>query len=156
MLAQPRRLARTVLLLLVAVTVVAGCGGDDGRASYEDGLAKVQQQLTAANEASSASADASDASDRSAALDDAQQQLEAAAETAAELDPPSDAADAHEDLVEALRDYAKIFGRIAALEPGDPSETELYGEAGVIVDRLTKANRALEEAGYRTAPDEES
>ncbi len=37
----------------------------------------------------------------------------------------------------------------ADLEENDPRQTELYGEAGTIVERLDDANRALDEAGYQ-------
>jgi hypothetical protein len=144
------RILLTTLATLACALTLAACGGGGDTAAYEDGLRAIQQQLDAASEASaSVPADADDAA-RAAALEQAHEDLAAAADRAAELDPPDDVRDAHEDLVQALRDYADLFARLAQAPSDDPAAvTALYGEAGEIVDRLGAANEAIEEAGYR-------
>ncbi|MCB0879724.1 MAG: hypothetical protein KDC46_12200 [Thermoleophilia bacterium] len=147
------RLPVVVVLLLVASVLLVACGGGPSKDDYESGLRTVQAHLDKANEASQGAAGSTDKALRSKALDDAHKEIVAAADAAADLDPPSDVKDAHADLVKALRDYADLFGRLAKLDESDPAAAELYGEAGDIVDRLDKANRALEKAGYSVGDD---
>lgn len=145
-------LRRTCLLVCLATCALlfAGCGGDGGgdTGNYESGLKRLQGQLDDANEASRRSGGTTDPAERKAALDEAYRSLDAAAKTAADLDPPDDARPANTKLVAALRDYADLFERLAALPEDDPGESELYSEAGEIVDRLADANKALDKAGY--------
>jgi acyl-CoA reductase-like NAD-dependent aldehyde dehydrogenase len=136
---------------LIAILLLAGCSGDDGAKEYEDGLARVQTQLEQANEATQSTAGSTDPAERQAALEQAHKSIEAAAKTAASLKPPKEASDAHGKLAEALADYAKLFGELASLEESDPRITELYGEAGPIVEQLDEANRALEKAGFKVS-----
>ncbi len=135
-------------MLAAAALALAGCGGPS-KGDYEDGLGRVQAQLEDANDASREASGTTDADERSAALGRAQAAIDKAADTADGLEPPDDAKDEHEQLASALRDYADLFGELAGLEPDDPRQTELYGEAGKIVERLDDANRSLDEAGYR-------
>lgn len=138
-----------VLLVLVAALLVAGCGGGPSKEDYERGLGRVQADLEGANEASRDASQSDDEQVRSAALERAQAAIAKAADTADGLEPPDDAQAEHEQLTEALRDYAKLFGELATLTEGDSRQTALYGEAGDIVERLDDANRALDEAGYQ-------
>ena len=144
-----RHLPRACLLLALAIAV-AGCGSSGpSKEDYERGLGKVQSQLEDANDASREASGTSDAKERTAALEQAQAAIDRAADTAEGLEPPDDAQSEHAKLAKALRDYAKLFGELATLKDGDPRQTELYSEAGVIVERLDGANRALDEAGYQ-------
>lgn len=136
------------LLLVVATLAVAGCGGDDRAEEYEAGLARVQSQLAEASDASQAAAGDVEAPERRKALSEAQAAMARAADTADSLDPPADVRDAHEELASALRDYAELFGRIAATPPDDPAVSQLYGRAGEIVERLESANGEIRDAGY--------
>lgn len=142
------RLARSILLAAAAL-LLAACGGDTQKQEYLDGLRTVKTHLDAASKASLESGSAKDADERGRKLQAAHEQLVAAADAAAELDPPADAAGAHEDFAEALRDYATLYDRLARLDPGDPEEAELYGEAGKIAERLESASRRLAKAGYK-------
>lgn len=135
-------------LLLALAFVVAGCGGGPSKEDYEQGLGKVQSQLEGANDASREASQTTDPEERAAALEKAQKAIKLAADTAEGLEPPDDAQSEHEQLASALRDYAELFGELATLEDDDPRQTELYGEAGTIVERLDSANRALDKAGY--------
>ena len=147
----PRRTQPFLLALLVLLAVfVTACGGGPSKDDYEQGLARVQAKLEDANAASkrAAEVDVDDAAARSAALEDARVAIDAAADAADELDPPDDAAKAHAKLVKALRSYATLFGTLATLKDGDSRQSELYGQAGQIVEELDAANRALEKAGY--------
>ncbi len=150
-----RRHLLSVSLLVAFVLLVAGCGGGPSKDDYEQGLGKVQSQLEGANDASREASQTTDAAKRAAALEAAQQAIEQAADTADGLEPPDDAQAEHEQLATALRDYAKLFGELATLKDDDPRQTELYGEAGKIVERLDDANRALDEAGYHVPKDED-
>ena len=145
----PRRHPLFAALFIVLALVVAGCGGGPSKDDYERGLGKVQSQLEGANEASREASQTTDPAERSAALDEAQKSIKLAADTAEGLQPPEDAESEHEQLASALRDYAELFGELATLEDDDPRQTELYGEAGKIVERLDGANRALDKAGYQ-------
>lgn len=140
------RLLATIPLALALL--VAGCGGGDEAADYEAGLERVQAQLAEASDASQAAAGDVAAPKRRAALSEAQEAMAKAADTAESLDPPADVEDAHEQLATALRDYAELFGRIASTPPDDPAVSQLYGEAGEIVERLEEANAEIREAGY--------
>lgn len=144
------RLLPALFISVVLIVALAGCGGSGGsKDDYEAGLAKVQAQLADANAASSeVSATPDDPEARRAALTKAHESIDAAATTAAKLDPPDDVAKAHDKLASALRDYADLFGKLATLADNDPTVSELYGEAGAIVERLDSANRAIEKAGY--------
>jgi ABC-type glycerol-3-phosphate transport system substrate-binding protein len=143
------RLLLSLLVAFVLAVAIAGCGGDGGsKDEYEAGLAKVQSQLAAANEASQQLAVDAEPDERKAALSKSHESISAAADTAAKLDPPSDVAKAHDKLATALRDYADLFGQLATLDDGDPKVSVLYGDAGAIVERLDDANRAIEKAGY--------
>lgn len=144
----PRRHLSLASLLVAFVLVVAGCGGGPSKDDYEQGLGKVQSQLEGANDASREASQTSDPKERAAALEQAQKAIKLAADTADGLEPPEDAQAEHEQLASALRDYAELFGELATLKDDDPRQTELYGEAGKIVERLDGANRALDEAGY--------
>lgn len=144
-----RRHLPLVTLLVAIVLAVAGCGGGVSEDDYEAGLGKVQAQLEDANDASREASATSDAAERATALRKAQAAIDRAADTAEGLEPPDDAKDEHAQLASALRDYARLFGELATLKEDDPRQTELYGEAGKIVERLDSANRALEEAGYQ-------
>ncbi len=143
-----RRQLPLLILLLAVPLAVAGCGGGVSKEDYEAGLGKVQVQLEDANEASREASGTSDAAERSEALGKAQAAIDRAADTAEDLEPPDDAKDEHEQLASALREYATLFGELASLKEDDPRQTELYSEAGTIVERLDSANRALDEAGY--------
>lgn len=145
-----------VVLLVAGALVAAGCGGGVSKDDYERGLGTVQSQLEDANEASRTASEADDAAGRSAALQDAQRAIQRAADTATRLKAPDDAKDEHEQLASALQDYAKLFGELAALKDDDPRQTELYGRAGAIVERLDAANRALDKAGYEVPKQGES
>lgn len=135
-------------LALALAFVVTGCGGSDEGEEYEAGLKRVQAQLEEASDASQAAAGDVEDEQRRAALAEAQEAMERAADTAESLDPPADVRDAHDDLTTALRDYAELFGKIASTPAEDPSVSELYGEAGKIVERLETANGEIREAGY--------
>jgi hypothetical protein len=135
-------------VFVVLALVVAGCGGGPSKDDYERGLGKVQTQLEEANDASREASQTTDADERAAALTMAQKAIRRAADTADGLEPPDDAQAEHEQLASALRDYAELFGELATLKENDPRQTELYGEAGKIVERLDGANRALDDAGY--------
>lgn len=144
-----------VLLLACAALLLAACG-DDGpsKEDYEQGLAGVQRHLADATDASRASGDTVDPAERTEHLDDAHHAIAAAATAAGKLDPPEDVAKTHAKFESALRDYADLFDRLAKLEPNDPSETELYSEAGAIAKRLDSSSRALKKAGYEVDRDE--
>jgi hypothetical protein len=144
-----RRRLPLVIATFALVLAAAGCGGGASEDEYEQGLAKVQSQLEDANDASREASGTADAAARAEALTKAQAAIDRAADTAEGLEPPDDATSEHEQLAEALRDYAKLFGELATLEEDDPRQTELYGEAGKIVERLDSAKRALDEAGYQ-------
>lgn len=138
-----------VACLATCALLLAACGGSGGdKDEYEAGLKRMQSQLADANAASRESGATTDVVARRAALGTAYESLDEAAKTAAGLDPPEDAERANSRLVSALRDYADLFERLAELPEDDPSESELYSEAGEIVDRLDSANRALDKAGY--------
>lgn len=150
-----RRVA-PALLIAIALLMSACGGGDDQKSKYEAGLKRMQGQLATANTASRESGETTEPAERRVALGRAHAALDKAAKTAADLDPPEDARAAHRKLVAALRDYADLFDRLARLEENDPSESELYSEAGTIVDRLEEANRALDKAGYSAGPSTKS
>lgn len=149
-----RRHLPLTILLLVASLLLVGCGGGVSKDEYEQGLAKVQAQLEDANDASRDASATTDAGERAAALKEAQAAIDRAADTAEDLEPPEDATSEHRQLASALRDYAKLFGELVTLKENDPRRTELYGEAGTIVERLDEANRALDKAGYQV-PDKD-
>ena len=142
-------LRRLLPLLAALLLLAAGCGGSGpSRDEYEAGLGKVQQHLDDATEASRESGAAEDIEVRRAKLGEAHEALDEAARTAKELEPPDEAQGAHEDFAAALRDYADLFDRLARLPANDPSETELYTEAGQIAERLDSASRKLQKAGF--------
>lgn len=145
-----RRLVVTLSCLVACAVLLAGCGGGGGgdKDAYVAGLKRLQGQLDDAKDASRGAGPTATAAQRTEALSKAHASLVRAAQTAAKLDPPNDAASANRKLVAALRDYADLFGKLAKLGPNDPAESELYSEAGSIVDRLDRANRALDKAGY--------
>lgn len=145
------RIPVLILILVAASMLAAACGGGGDEGAYEDGLARVQSKLEQANEESRAASGVSDERERGAALQKAHESIEGAADTADELDPPSDVEGAHADLVEALREYAALFERLANTPEDDPGLTELYGEAGEIVEQLDAANREIADAGYEVA-----
>jgi hypothetical protein len=137
------------LLVLVAVAAlgVAGCGDGGDEAAYESGLEQIQSHLQDANEASQEAAGVG-ADERGESLQRAHASIADAAEVAEGLDPPSDVAEAHEQLAGSLREYAELFEQLANAPEDDPQLTELYGQAGQIVQRLEEANRAIADAGY--------
>lgn len=138
-----------VLLVVACVLLLAACGdGGPSKDAYLAGLRSVQGELAKANDASRQSGDASNPAERSAALTRAHDHIQKAADLATGLKPPSDARAAHRKLASSLGDYAELFDKLAKLKPGNPGESELYGQAGDIVKRLTDANRALAKAGY--------
>lgn len=151
-----RSLIPLLLLLLVAATALAACG-DDGpsKDEYEQGLAEVQEHLDDATEASRASGETTEVDERRGHLADAHTALDQAADTADDLQAPDDAKAAHERFATALREYARLFDQLGKLEAEDPSETALYSEAGEIADRLAKASRDLEKAGYEVPASED-
>jgi len=147
-----------LMLSMFCALLLSACGGDGGGDAddYEAGLRKMQAHLDDANEASRASADSVDAGQRKVSLATAYRSLDKAAAAADALDPPDDARTAHNKLVAALRDYADLFKRLSELGENDPSESELYTEAGDIVKRMTAANASLEKAGYTASANEGS
>lgn len=139
-----------LVFVLVAALLVAACGGGDGKAEFESGLARVQAHLDDATAASADVAGSTDANARARGISASHEHLVKAADIAADLDPPEDARDAHDQLTSALRDYADVFRRIAAASGSDPNETtKLYSEAGEVYARLQAANEALKDAGYQ-------
>lgn len=144
-----RRRTRTIVIALLGMLLLAGCGGDGQKEEYLDGLRVVKRHLDAASKASLESGSANTPKDRSAKLAEAHEQLVRAADAADDLDPPKDAAGAHGDFADALQEYADLYEELATLEPGDPDEAELYGKAGTIAERLDSASRRLAKAGYR-------
>lgn len=144
------------LLLVAALLLVAGCGGGASKSEYEDGLAKVAAQLDAASAASKKASQSTDLEDRQQSISDAHDALERAATTAKALEPPDDVSKPHAKLVAALADYAALFEQLATLKEADSRETELYSQAGAIVERLDSANRALKKAGYEVEAASES
>ena len=153
MTARRTRAIPALIVLAIAMLVGAGCGDDTSDAKYEAGLKKVAAQLAEASEASKQASQSPALEDRQAALGEAHAALESAATTAAALKPPDEVESVSADLVSALRDYAALFEQLATLEAGDSRETQLYSEAGEIVARLEKANRALAKAGFEVDDD---
>lgn len=142
-------LRRSLPALALTVALLAGCGGNGAsEEEYEAGLGRVQARLDEASEASRESGAAEKVEERRAKLGEAHEALDAAADEAERLDPPKEAREAHEDFARALREYADLFDRLARLQANDPRETELYTQAGEIAERLDKASRQLEEAGF--------
>lgn len=137
-----------VLAVGGVVALLAGCGGGASKDEYVAGLERVQTQMDAATKASNEANGIVDAKERATALGAAHDALAKAAATAAKLDPPDDVAKQQAAFAKALEDYADLFGRLAALPPDDPSEPELYAEAGEIVQRLQDASASIEKAGY--------
>jgi hypothetical protein len=145
------------LLVLVACAAVGavGCGGGTDEATYETGLEQIQTHLQEANEASQEAAGV-EAAERGEALQRAHSSIDEAADVAEGLDPPSDVAEAHEQLAGSLREYAELFQQLANAPEDDPQLTELYGQAGQIVQRLEEANRAIADAGYEVQRGDEA
>lgn len=150
-----RRLAIVICCFVACAGLLAGCGGDGAdKGEYKAGLKRLQGQLADAKDASNGAGPSATAAQRTDALAKAHASLDKAADTAAKLDPPDDAKAANRKLVAALRDYSDLFGKLAKLGENDPAESELYSEAGQIVDRLDSANRALAKAGYSVKGDD--
>lgn len=149
-----RHLVLLAACLLAVALFGAGCGGGASDDDYEQGLERVQSHLDEASAASRASGETTDVEERRAKLGEAAEAIQAAATEAEELEPPDDAADEHEALAEALQEYADVFVRLAKMGANDPAETEVYSQAGEVAERLDKASRDLEEAGYAVSKDE--
>jgi hypothetical protein len=149
---KPARPVILALLLVLAASLLAACGGDADKDAYVEGLARVKTHLDAASKASLESGQLT-GNERGAKLDEAHDALIDAAMEAEALEPPSDAKAANDEFAKALRDYAELYGKLAALKANDPDEAELYGEAGAIAERLDKASRKLAKAGYKVSND---
>lgn len=150
-----RRLLIALPALALVVLVVAGCGGSGpSKEEYEQGLATVQEHLRDATTASRESSEATDPAVKRAKLGEAHEALDEAATAAERLEPPKEVVDEHERLADALRDYADVFLRLAELDANDPDETRVYSDAGEVAERLDKASRDLERAGYSVAEDD--
>jgi hypothetical protein len=150
-----RRLLCTFAALALAAVLLGACGDGASRDEYEAGLRRVKAHLDDAADASLASGQATDEDVKQAKLEEAHAALEAAADEAKTLDAPNDALEANEDFAKALREYADLYGELAALEPNDPAATQLYSRAGDIAERLDSANRRLAKAGYRVRDKEQ-
>lgn len=145
------RLVPAVLVILAAL-LLAACGGDEtSKDDYQDQMRNVAKDITtASDEVSSMKPDAEPA-DRAKTIRRQSELLEAAADKAEGIDAPGDAEDAHKEFVGALRDYAKLLGRLAdASGDGGSSEEQaaLLGEAQDPLERLDKASTRLSNAGY--------
>lgn len=152
---QVRRLVQLLAVIAIAALALAACGDDASKDEYLAGLRRVKSHLDDAADASLASGQATDPKEKRAKLDEAYAALDKAADEAASLDAPNDALEANEDFAKALRDYADLYGRLAALKPNDPAETQLYTEAGDIAERLDRASQRLAKAGYRVRTKEQ-
>jgi hypothetical protein len=146
------RLACLSLLIAMCVALAAGCGGGGtSKDEYEHDMRSVATDITkASTEVSSMKADAPPAA-RAATIKRQGQLLANAADKADDIEPPADAKDAHEEFVTALRAYAKLLGKLADASKSTKTtqqQAALLSDAGVQVDRLTKASNKLAKAGY--------
>lgn len=149
------RIASVVVPFLVVLPLVAACGGGEtSKADYERSMRDVAKDITTASEEVSSMKPDAKPADRAGTIRRQGELLDKAADKAAAIDAPDDATDAHEEFVDALRDYAKLLGRLAdASEDGGSSEEQaaLLGEARTPLDRLDKASKRLNNAGYTFA-----
>jgi hypothetical protein len=135
-------------LLLAAVVLLTACGGGADKAPYEAGMRKVGSQISEASAAVAKLPPDATTAQRVAAIRSQQRAIAAAADSAEGLEPPSDASKDHAKLVSALHDYADLLGQLAATSANPGKQSELLGQAGDIVKRLTDASGNLEKAGY--------
>ena len=139
---------RTAALALVAAALVAGCGGESKTDDYKAGMRQVGDEISEASAAVSEVRADSSVAEKSEAIDAQRAAIQKAADRASDLDPPEDAAKSHKQLVEALDDYAELLGELAAATGDSGKEAEIIGDVGPIVDKLSKASKALEKQGY--------
>ena len=147
------RLTCLSLLIAMCVALAAGCGGGGGTSKddYEQDMRSVATDITkASTEVSSMKADAPPA-ERALTIKRQGELLANAADKADDIQPPEDAKAAHDDFVTALRAYAKILDKLADASKSTKTtqqQAALLSDAGVQVDRLTKASNKLSKAGY--------
>ncbi|MCW2956288.1 MAG: hypothetical protein JWO69_1157 [Thermoleophilia bacterium] len=145
-----RRITMTLLMLVASSLLLVACGGDEPtKSEFEDGLREVQNHLDDANKASVEASGEVDGAKRTAAIRDQGAALTAAADAADELEAPEDVEKHAAKFQKALRDYATLFDKLVAADGDSQKEAELLGDAGPIVDDLTAANKAIDEAGYQ-------
>lgn len=147
------RIALSTTIALLCVVLLAACGGGGtSKEDYEREMRSVATDITkASNEVSTMKPDATPAQ-RAATIKRQGSLLQGAADTAADIDPPADAKEAHDDFVTALRAYAKLLDKLADASKSTKTtqqQAAILSDAGVQVDKLTKASAALSKAGYK-------
>lgn len=149
------RLAIVFFTVVACAALAAGCGsGGTSKADYQSQMRGVAADITkASNEVSQMKADAPPAA-RADTIKRQGQLLASAANKAGKINPPSNAKAAHHDFVTALGAYAQILDKLADASKSTKTtqqQAALLSDAGVQVDKLTKASNELAKAGYTFA-----
>jgi hypothetical protein len=125
------RHASVLLVCLLGVVVMAGCGGDSGggdgplsKEDYEQQMQALQADLGAsADELAQAFSDPQDVEAMSEGLNDAAEVLDEASQGLADIAPPEEVADAHQTMVDKsaaaadeLREFADTVANASPAE----------------------------------------
>ncbi len=135
-----RAFAASVVAVVAAATLVAGCGSSD-RVEYERDLAKVGRTVDASLERVPAGDDAEIGPEEISRIAD---DLREAADQLDDLDPPDDAAKAQARLERGLRGVAKAFDQLAS-DLGSASTDSAKAELFVRFARDEKIDRAFDD-----------
>lgn len=128
-----RTIVRATAVLLLAASIVGGCG-DDTEADYVDGYNAAVDSMTAAGDAFTEAEDIED-------FDAARTKLDEAIGAFAALTPPDDVKDAHATLLEELRATSTEADKVTETST-DAQDTAATDAA---VDHLDRASTAADE-----------
>lgn len=133
------KLTRQPLLLaalLLCAALLVGCGGGLSKAEYEAEVKKIGNAV----EDDIDSLDSGEPNPED--IETAQNSIEKAADDISELEPPTEVEKLHADLVSALRDTAKLLGRLGPLMEQANKDPQSMGE-----DEMAKMNEITADFG---------
>jgi hypothetical protein len=149
----PVAVPRKILLLALAATLLAGCGGDGGRlskAEYEDRMQEIGAELRTASAGIGDLSQTRDLDKLAETISDFQERLDEAADDVDALNPPEDVEEETDEIAEALHAFADTFGEMeAAARDGDLAELQqAQAEIARKGAEAQRATQSLEQKGY--------
>jgi hypothetical protein len=139
-------------LAAVLLVLAAGCGGDDGKATYEDAVTGYfAEEEPATDDYEQEAEEADDLAGFAEVLDEGLEGSERRFRDFREdADPPDDVADVHDDLVDTVSEELRLGGLIVeAARAGDEERVaELEDEDEEVVERFDDLQDRFDDKGY--------
>jgi hypothetical protein len=143
------------LTALLAVVVLAGCGGGDrlSKADYQREVHKVGETLGSSIRGLGDLGNNPNLKEASKQIEELQDALRKAADDLDGLEPPADIGSAHDELVEGIHGFADELDELSdATADGDVQrirEFEAQFSQSDAVEKIRDASAELEQKGYK-------